>query len=54
VVHAYNPSTQRLEQENHKSEISLGYIAQPCFKKKTTKKKVAPLWLLGEKCIAQM
>jgi hypothetical protein len=29
-VHAYNPSTQRLREEDHKFKASLDYIVRPC------------------------
>jgi hypothetical protein len=34
VVHAYNPSTQQLRQEDGQVEASLGDIVTACLKKK--------------------
>jgi hypothetical protein len=31
VVHVYNPSTQRLVQEEHEFEDNLGCIVRPCL-----------------------
>jgi hypothetical protein len=43
VVHVYNPSTQKAEQENQEFKASLVYIVRSCFKthcqKKENKKK---------------
>jgi hypothetical protein len=44
VVHAYNLSTGRLKQEDHKFEANLGYIARSCLNK--TKETFGDSWKL--------
>jgi hypothetical protein len=39
VVCAYNPSPQRLRQEDDKYEASLSYIGKPCLQRAKAKKK---------------
>jgi hypothetical protein len=39
VIHACNPSSQRLRQEDHEFEANLGYIVKSCLKITTTTKK---------------
>jgi hypothetical protein len=46
VVHTYNPSTWRLEQEDWELKDSLGYIARPCLRKKKAGNKQNPKHVL--------
>jgi hypothetical protein len=39
IVHAWNPSSWGLKQEDYEFQASLGYIAMPYFKKLKKKRK---------------